>query len=205
LKILAFDPAKTTGFAFFDTSRDHSAIQCGVLEMPDKADPYYTGDQLGLKVTRLIKDFGKPDFAILEEQSLAQIGNSNAAAIIYAWGSSLAIVATLSNHGVPYGTITPGSWRKMFFGASFKPPQKPAKPGKKPENDWKAAAVSECERLGIVIPSRKTIAHNACEAAALAICWRGAKLHAKRYEGAFMNLLQQRNTRPSADLFGATA
>lgn len=205
MKILAFDPAKTTGYAFYDTARDLSAIRCGVLEMPDNADAYYTGDQLGLKVTRLIKEFGKPDFAVLEEQSLAQIGNSNAAAIIYAWGSSLAIVATLANFGVPYGTIPPGTWRKMFFGKGFKPPVKAAKPGKKPENDWKAAAVAECERHQIVLPSKKTIAHNAAESCALAVCWRGAKLHAKRYEPAFMSLLQQRNSHVGGDLFGGAA
>lgn len=203
MRVLAFDPSKSTGFAFFDTSRDHSAIQCGVFEMPDKADAYYTGDQIGLKVSKLIREFGKPDFAVLEEQSLAQIGNSNAAAIIYAWGSSLAIVATLANFGVPYGTIPPATWRKMFFGSTFKPPQK-LRPGKKAENDWKSAAVTECERLGITLPSKKTIGHNAAEACALAICWRGAKLHAKRYEPAFMALLQQRNSRPG-DLFQGEA
>lgn len=203
MKIMAFDPSKTTGWAVYDTARDHAAIQCGVFEMPDKADAYFTGDQLGLKVTKLIKEHGRPDFAILEEQSLAQIGNSNAAAIIYAWGSSLAIVATLANFGVPYGTIPPATWRKMFFGSTFKPPQKAPKPGKKPVNDWKTAAVSECERLGIVLPSKKTLSHNAAEACALAVCWRGAKLHAKRYEPAFMNLLQQRNSH--GDLFSGAA
>lgn len=206
MKVLAFDPSKTTGYAFWDTSRDHSSIQCGVLEMPDKADPYFTGDQLGLKVTKLIREFGKPDFAILEEQSLAQIGKSNASAIIYAWGTSLAIVATLSNFGVPYGTIPPSAWRKLFFGQGFKPPAKAAKPGKKPENDWKVAAVAECERMGITLPNKKTISHNAAEACALAICWRAAKLHARRYEPAFMSLLQQRNERAMAgDLFGSAA
>ena len=157
--------------------------------MPDKADHYYTADQIGLKTRTMIKDYGKPDFAVLEEQSLAKIGKSSADAMIYPWVATSAIVSVLANYGIPYGTIPPGTWRKMFFGTGFKPPLD--KDGK---NDWKSAAVGACERHGIILPSQKTIAHNAAEACALAICWRGAKLHAKRYEPAFLGLLQQRNS-----------
>lgn len=200
LKILGLDPSKTTGWAVYDTSKHISAMQCGVFEMPDKADAYYTGDQIGLKTAALLREHmedGKQTiaFAILEEQSKAQIGNSNADAMIYAWGSSLAIVATLANFGIPYGTIPAGTWRKMFFGSDFKPPLKPAKPGKKPQSDWKAAAVNQCDQHGIILPSKKTVSHNAAEACALAICWRGAKLHARRYEPKFMALLQRRHER----------
>jgi hypothetical protein len=193
MRIFGFDPSKHTGFALYDTARDVSAIECGVLEMPKGADHYLTGDELGLQARRLIEAYGRPDFAVIEEQSLARIGNSSADGMIYAWVSTAAIVATLANFGIPYGTLPPATWRKMFFGEHFRPPL-----DAKGKNNWKAAAVESCERHGIVLPARKTIAHNAAEAAALAICWRGAKLHARRYETAFLNLLQQRNVKVAA-------
>lgn len=187
--ILGFDPSKSTGWAVFDPSKHLSAMKCGVFEMPDKADHYYTGDQIALRTKDLIKSIGHQNirFAVLEEQSLAKIGNSSADGMIYAWISTAAIVGTLANFGIPYGSIPPGSWRKMFFGQGFKPPV-----DKKGKNDWKAAAVAGCEREGIALPSKKTISHNAAEAAAIAVCWRGAKLHARRYEPPFMALLQNR-------------
>lgn len=201
MKVLGFDPSKSSGWAFWNTERDHSSIACGVLEMPKGADHYYTGDQIGLKVTALIRQHGKPDFAVLEEQSLAKIGNTSADALIYPWLATAAIVSTLANFGIPYGTIPAVSWRVAFFGKGFKPPV-----DNKGKKDWKSAAVTECERMGIVLPPQKAISHNAAEACALAVCWRHSKLHARRYEPAFMNLLQQRNSRQSADLFqGATA
>jgi Holliday junction resolvasome RuvABC endonuclease subunit len=198
--IIAFDPSKTTGWAYWDTDCDHSSIRCGLIEMPDKADHYYTGDQLGLKVQNLIKSFPKkPQFAVIEQQSLSSMGN-NLDGVIYPWGAVFAISAICSNWGIPMGTIAPATWRNMFFPKGFKPPQKQrtVKGKIKLENDWKTPAVAECERMGIVLPAKKSTNHNAAEAAALAICWRGAKLHARRYEPAFMALLQQRNSKVAA-------
>lgn len=188
--ILGFDPSKSTGWCIYDPAKPFSAIKTGVFEMPDKADAYYTGDQIARRTLELVREAGgyqKIAFAVLEEQSKAQIGGSNADAMIYAWGTSLSIVGTLANFGIPYGTIPPGTWRKMFYGQGFKPPL-----DKKRKNDWKAAAVNECDRMGIILPTKKTLAHNAAESCALAICWRGAKLHARRYEAPFMALLQNR-------------
>ena len=67
--------------------------------------------------------------------------------------------------------------------------------------------MTECERLGIVLPTQKTISHNAAEACALAICCHvnAMKLHARRYEAALMALRMARNTRPAGDLFGSAA
>lgn len=197
MKIMAFDPSKYTGWAVYDTSKHMSSIECGVFEMPDKADEYFTAEELGRRVNALIKQYGKPDIVVLEEMARAQIGPSNAAAIIYAAGSAFAIMATIGNWGIPSGTIMPSRWRKMFFGEGFKPPQKIVK-GKKPTNDWKVAAVAECERMGVILPTKKTISHNAAEAVALAICWRGITIHAGRHHAAIMNLLQQRNERAAA-------
>lgn len=198
--VFAFDPSKSTGFAVRHLDRDHSAIRCGVFQMPDKSDHYYTGDQIGLKVRALVKEHGKPDFAVLEEQSLAKIGNTSADAMIYPWVATAAIVSTLANFGVPYGTLPASTWRVAFYGRGFKPPL-----DKKGKKDWKAACVAACEQMGIVLPTQKALAHNAAEAAALAICChvKDMKLHAARYRPAFLDLLQRRNDR--SDLFGGAA
>lgn len=183
--ILGFDPSKSTGWAIYDTSKHLSAIECGVFEMPKGADHYFTGDQIARKTLELIKQVGPKNisFAVLEEQALAQVGRSGADSIIYPWVSTTGIVGVLANFGLPYGTIAPGAWRKMFYGQGFKPPL-----DKNKKNDWKAAAVTACERENITIPTKKTLAHNACEAVAVAVCWKGAKLHARRYEEKFIAL-----------------
>jgi len=202
--ILGIDPSKNTGWSIFDNTRDLSAIQCGCLEMPAKSDHYFTSDQIGLKTTTLLRqckqDFGRyPDFAVLEQQieaqaSMAGRGQSFAGSI-YPWIATSAIVATLANFKVPYGTIMPASWRKMFFGQGFKPPL-----DSKGKKDWKKAAIDECERLGINLPSKRALADDAAEACAIAICWasRDINLHAGRYRDPWMALLQQRNERSAA-------
>lgn len=220
MKVVAFDPSKSTGWAFWDTARDHSSIRCGVFEMPEKADHYYTADQIGIKVKLFLKELiadksaGRPDFAVLEEQSLAKIGNTSADALIYPWLATSAIVATLANFGIPYATIPSATWRVAFFGKGFQPPikihklKKPdPKTGKteKIERLWKVACVTECERRGITIPGNKEIGHNAAEAAALAMCAQSdkTKIHAGRYEEAWKAI---RNTKfKSPDLFSGAA
>lgn len=201
--ILGFDPSKTSGYALFDTERDFAAISCGVLEMPDKADEYFTADQIGLKVRSLITEIKekhgqKPDFAVLEQQIMAQVKNDkgqNFSGSIYPWIATSAIVSTLANFAIPYGTLMPASWRKSFFGQGYKP-EKDAK-GKA---DWKTAAIRECERLGIQLPRTKAHADDAAEACAVAICWasRDMNLHAGRYHEPWMKLVQARGEKAKA-------
>jgi len=220
MRVIAFDPSKSTGYAYWDTARDHSSIRCGVFEMPDKADHYFTSDQIGIKVTAFLRQLtndptaGKPDFAILEEQSLAKIGNTSADAMLYPWIASSAIVSTLANFGIPYATIPSATWRIAFFGQGFQPPVKihklkapDPKTGKteRVEKLWKVACVTECENRGIIIPGNKSISHNAAEACALAMCAQSdkTKIHAGRYEAAWKAI---RNTKFKApDLFGGAA
>ncbi len=205
--IIGFDPSKYTGWCLYDPDRrktdgNFSHVKCGVLEMPEKADMYYTADQIGLKITALLRgikqDFGAyPAFAVLEQQIEAQVSmqgrGQSFAGSISPWVATSAIVATLANFGVAYGTLMPAAWRKSFFGAGFKPPV-----DGKGKKDWKLACVDECERLGIQLPKKKTLSHNAAEACALAICWgvRDMKLHAGRYHEPWLKLVQQRNERP---------
>jgi Holliday junction resolvasome RuvABC endonuclease subunit len=209
--ILGFDPSKYTGWALYCPEQRRkddncSHIKCGVLEVPDKADPYFTGDQIARKVHALllehVKEYGKaPDFAVLEEAAQANIGKTSAAAMIFAWVSATAIVGVLANWGIPYATLHPNTWRPTFFG-TLKPPQKAVKKAGKVQmkNDWKSLAISECERLGVKLPKTKALADDAAEAVAIAMCWEDneMKFHAKRYHQPWMNLRMQRNERGAA-------
>ncbi|API52888.1 hypothetical protein BMW22_15795 [Rhizobium leguminosarum] len=218
--IMGFDPSKYTGYGIYSPQERRkdgncSHVKCGVLEVPDKADHYFTGDQISCKVQKLIIDhqaaFGSiPDFAVLEEAALANIGGTSADAMIYAWISATAIVGVLANWGIPYATIHPNTWRAMFFPNGFKPPQKPVKKkgeqvldryGKpKFKNDWKTPAIREVERLGVKLPTTKALADDAAEAVAIATCWESneLKFHAKRYHQPWVDLRVQRNERSVA-------
>lgn len=204
MKVLAFDTSKHTGWAFFDTALHISSIKCGVLEFPEKASIEYCADQMGLKVAELVKEFN-PDFVIMETALKMSPGGTMATVVSCMLHG--AVLATIGNFGKPWGTISSGTWRPAFYGKGFKPPfkihklKKPdPKTGKteKIEYLWKEAIVAKCEDEGIALPSKKTIAHNAGEAAAIAYCWYHAEIHAGRYRPAFMNMLQQRNDRVAA-------
>lgn len=218
--IWGFDPSKSTGWGIFKPEQERidgncSHVRCGVFEMPEKADHYYTGDQIGLKVVSLIREYGKPDFVVLEEQSKAKIGNTSADAMLYPWIATSAIVATLANFNIPYATIPAITWRQAFFGKGFKPPfkihklKKPdPKTGKteKIEWLWKDACVAECERRGIYMPGTKDIRHNAAEACALAMVGRSdkTKIHAGRYKAA-LEAIRNTKFRAEPSLFGSAA
>lgn len=201
--IIAFDPSKSTGYCIFDSSRHYSAIETGVLDMPPKADAYFTADQLGLKVVALLKackeKHGRlPDFAVLEQQIEAQVKSAqgqNFAGSIFPWIASSSIVSTLARFSIPYGTLMPSTWRKMFFGAGFKPPI-----DAKGKKDWKTAAITHCEQMGIILPKLKAHKDDAAEACALAICWaaKDMNLHAGRYHAPWLALQQGRNERGAA-------
>lgn len=207
MRILSLDISKTAGFACYDSDRHISAIKCDVLEFPEKATIEYCADQMGNKVKTLIREF-KPDFVVVE--TALKMSPSGTTATVVSCMLHGAVLATVGNFGIPWGTISAATWRKMFFGSGFQPPQKFNKAKNKNENDWKAAAVAQCELEGIKLPSRKTVNHNAAEAAAIAICWHKSEIHAGRYRPAFQGFLERRNSRvvpsASADLFtGASA
>ena len=207
MKVLGLDVSKHAGWAIWETHRSVASIRCDVLEFPAKASIEYCADQMGLKCTALIKEH-RPDFVILETALKMSPGGS-AVSIVSSCMLHGAVYSTLGNWGKPWGTISVGTWRRMFFGKGFVAPQVPVmgkggiqetdKFGKlKFKSDWKRAAIEQCEREGIALPSKKTIRDNAAEAAALAICWRGAEIHAGRYIPAFQSFLQQRNDRSVA-------
>lgn len=195
MRVLGLDVSKHAGWALWETKNALASIRCDVMEFPAKASIEYCADQMGLKVTKLIKD-EKPDFIVLETALKMSPGGS-AVSIVSSCMLHGAVYATLGNWGKPWGTISVGTWRKMFFGQGFTCPL-----DAKGKKDWKRAAIEQCELEGITLPAKKTIRDNAAEAAALAVCWRGADIHAGRYIPAFQGFLQQRNERaPSGDLF----
>lgn len=210
--IWGFDPSKCSGWAIFSPEqrrRDNncSHVSCGVLEMPPKSDHYFTGDQISQQVQALFVEYGKPDFVVLEEQAMAQIGGANADGMLFPWIASIAIVSVVANWGVPYATLPAATWRKAVFGAKPDIPKKQVmskgvpvlnKRGQpKFSYDWKTPAINECERLGINLPRLKAHADDAAEAALIAMCWEHneIKFHAGRYQQPWIDLRQRRNDR----------
>ncbi|MEH3109060.1 MAG: hypothetical protein PGN22_03020 [Agrobacterium cavarae] len=194
MRVLGLDVSKHAGWALWETKHSLASIRCDVMEFPDKASIEYCADQMGLKVTKLIKD-ERPDFIVLE--TALKMSPKGTAATVSSCMLHGAVYATLGNWAKPWGTISAATWRKMFFGAGYKPPL-----DKHGKNDWKRAAIEQCELEGITLPTKKATRDNAAEAAALAVCWRGVEIHAGRYRPAFQDFLQQRNERtPSGDLF----
>lgn len=201
MKVMALDTSKNAGFAIFDTAKHVSAIICGVMEFPDKASIEYCSDQMGLKIAALIKEH-RPDFVVME--TALKMSPTGTLATVVSCMLHGAVLATVGNFGLPWGTISAATWRKAFFGQGFKPPLK--KQGAKMANDWKGAAIAQCELEGIALPAKKATRDNAAEAAAIAICWRLAEIHAGRYRPAFQSFLQQRNERTAApDMFAGAA
>ncbi|MCB5205033.1 hypothetical protein LH464_21440 [Neorhizobium sp. T786] len=212
--IMALDTSKTAGFAVWDTARHVTAMKTGVLEFePDHSVEYCAG-QMGLKIVRLIRE-NNPDFIVME--SAIKTTMNGAAATIISNQLHGAVIATCTNMGVLWGTLAVQTWRAMFFGSGFKPAfkvHKLKKPDRKTgkleriEYLWKDAAVEACERDGISLPSKKTIAHNAAEAAAMCFCWRNAIIHTDRDKLRFEELMKRRPDRkqePGNDRPGAAA
>jgi hypothetical protein len=210
MNVMGFDPSKTSGISLWDTKRDHSSIWCDIIRMPDECDHYWFGVQIQRKILRIIKEQGKPDLGVVEQQSLNSMGN-NLDGVIYPWGATQAFCGVLGVYGIPVVRIAPQSWHVPFFGRGFKPQFKVHKL-KKPdprtgkmeriEYLWKEACVKACEDMGIQLPKPASLAHNAADACALAICWRTGKPISEEYHPKFIELIQQRNERaPSGDLF----
>lgn len=197
MRVMGFDPSKTSGISDWNTRQDHSSIWCDLLRMPDECDHYWFGVQIQRKIIKVIKERGKPDIGVVEQQSLNSMGN-NLDGVIYPWTAALAFVGILGAYGIPVVRIAPQSWHSVFFGKGFKPPQKPVTKtikGQKVktfENDWKTACVKACQDMGIDLPKPASLSHNGADACALAICWRAANPISEEYHTRFIELVQNR-------------
>jgi Holliday junction resolvasome RuvABC endonuclease subunit len=214
--VLGLDISKHCGWAIWETWKGHSSIQCGVLEFPEDATIEYCADQMYLKIFNLLKRYNdqhpptdeepegrRVDFCIMET-ALKMSPNKDATSIVSSCMLHGAVLAALSRCALPWATIYPSQWRKAVFGEGYKPaPQmiRDSKTGKQKvgKPDWKVAIVDRLENhYGISLPPQKTKAHNAAEAAAVAMSYHRAEIHTPRYEPAFKALLQQRNSKVAA-------
>jgi Holliday junction resolvasome RuvABC endonuclease subunit len=225
--VLGLDVSKHCGWAIWETWRDPAAIsypdRCGVFEFDSAWSIEYCADQMYLKLYGLLKSFSdahpptkdepdgrRVDFCVMET-ALKMSPNKDAASIVSSCMLHGAALAALSRCAIPWATIYPSQWRKAVFGKGYKPAPKVVTDRitgmkKLGEADWKGAIVSRIEEYyGVVLPPRKSDAHNAAEAVAVAMSYHRAEIHAKRYEPALLALRKQRNNRDGGDLFGSAA
>lgn len=213
MKVWGIDPSSKCGLAIWDTKEHVSKMHCEVIENKVKRDYYWYAVQMGRKLHDRVQRFGKPDLVVIEQGSESTQG-TGIEGVIWGWNCAGAIASMMGVFGMPIATITPAGWRKPFYGLDFLPPQIPVMEGGKQvikngkpqfKNDWKTAAIQKCDREGILIPTQKTISHNAAEAAGIAHSWAHSSIINKEYERAFTVLKQQRNDRSVSDLFGEQA
>lgn len=224
MKVWGIDPSSNCGLAIWQSERDISSAHCEVIEKKGKRDYYWYSLQLGRKINARVKEFGKPDLVVIEQGSESSQG-TGVDGLIWLWDCISAYTAVFGCFGVPITTITPGRWRKPFYGENFDAPKLPVLEtvfvnGQKVrrqvlegglpkyQNDWKTAAVTKCTELGVVIPEKKTVAHNACEAIGIAHSWAHSSVINAEFLPAFTAMLKARNDKAAAaglPLFGAAA
>jgi cytochrome c553 len=202
--ILGLDLSTCTGFAFWDTARHFSSIEAGVVELQSAKDAHddWRVAQMGIKTSNLIKQY-RPDFVLIEERLRFSKSGDKAFAMSNAIHG--AVLSHLCSWNMLFGVIPVRSWHAAAYGEKFTRPlveerdrngnQKRDNAGKPlfKQKDWKQVAVEKCEQLGIALPGKKTVAHNAAEAAIIAMCWRchnRITVPSKRDHARYIALLQ---------------
>lgn len=206
VRVLGLDLSTCSGYGFWEASRDVSSIDAGVIELPDAGD--FDDDwrvaQMGPKTVKLIKSF-RPDLVLIEER----LRFSKAGTQAFAMSNAIhgAVYSHCCSMNILFGTINVKSWHTAAYGEKFKQPlvpdlkrggeqkvdEKTGKPLFKLK-DWKEIAVEKCEELHIQLPSQKALAHNAAEAAIIAMLWRchnRITIPAKRDHDRYIALLQR--------------
>lgn len=220
VRVLGLDISTCTGYAFWDWSKHESTIETGVIELPEprtivvhtrsgtKKKPDYHWDdwrvaQVGPKIIKIIKAYN-PDFILIEERlRFSKTGDGGFAMTNAIHGGVMSHLCSLNKL---FGTIAVSSWRAGAYGEGFEPPMIPdngrdgrqkvdEKTGlpKFKSKDWGDIAVDRCESRGIDLPSRKAVAHNAAEAAQIALMWRSHKrisIPEKRAYEKYLDLLE---------------
>lgn len=223
IRVLGLDLSTCSGYGFWDTSKHHSSIEADVIELPDakstevwnpkkgkmeRKQDYHWDDyrvaQVGPKVVKLLREY-RPDFVLVEERfRFSKTGDGGFAMTNAIHGAVYGICCSMNTL---FGTISSQSWRAAAYPDGFKQPLLPdmdrdgrqkidPKTGK-PKfklKDWGDIAVEMCERLDIRLPAKKTISHNAAEAALIAMMWRCQKrisVPETRAHDRYMELLQR--------------
>lgn len=213
-RILALDLSTCTGYGFWDTASHVSAIQTGIIELPEartipnsKKRDYHWDDwrvaQVGPKIYKLLVAL-KPHLVLVEERlRFSKTGDGGFAMTNAIHGAIYSHCCTMD---ILFGTIPVQSWRVAAYGEGYKQPLIPdmdrnrnqktdPKTGKPlfKSKDWGDIAVEKCESLGIQLPAKKDISHNAAEAAIIAMMWRCHKrisIPETRAHDRYIELLQ---------------
>ncbi|HEX2753652.1 MAG TPA: hypothetical protein VHP34_11230 [Alphaproteobacteria bacterium] len=157
--ILSFDPAQTTGFAWYDDQAPLAAIEAGTIKCigetyEDKAA------SLGRALVKLIKA-RRPDFIAIEmpirtqpgqqrrnvkfmgEEQQVEASGSGLNAVISSNQLVGAISAIVGAYNIPFVTIPSVTWRKAFLGFGTHRGWS--------RKDWKKAVRDRCASLRIVV------------------------------------------------------
>lgn len=174
--ICGLDLATRSGYAFRDSARHRSSIQCGTFSVKeyDWEEKYAVAANL---FYRLLKEY-KPDFVCIERPEhgvrqfkkkgkpdltgVEQTAMTINPAALQLTGIAGAIIGICQIKAIPYGTISANSWRPVCYGKGVKPPE-----GK----DWKDLAIEMCQRESIVLPPTKAEQRDAAEAVGVCTCW----------------------------------
>lgn len=214
--ILGGDIASVSGLCLMETSRPKSewwvfALRSEGEEREEKAGDIalflYDLFTKPMKNPRTgIEAIHRPDFAVLETpmRNVKQFGkmvpgadgkmvaketvNPNALLLSTLAGG---VVATFDICGVPWGTLYSASWRKAYFGAGRKPPEKWDSSKKKMVADWKTMAIVQAELEGVQLPDTVEGKADAAEAVGIAVAWKACQTNGfipERHKQAFMNL-----------------
>lgn len=161
--ILGLDPSQNTGWALYDTTEPKLGhIRAGVLKVKGTAGEFEeNAGLLGRLLVDLIKDIGRPDFAVLEraprqpygahkpkggtikfmgEDIAAQDGDTAGGNGLQSTLSTNQMAAALSSvlgaFKIPFDTMTDSDWRKRSYGFGRNKGWKRA--------DWKRHARQTC-------------------------------------------------------------
>ncbi|MCD1266929.1 hypothetical protein B5M44_21895 [Shinella sumterensis] len=232
-RILGLDVSTCTGYGFWISDRDVSSIDAGVIELPaaktyfdprtkEEKHDYSWDDwrvaQVGPKILKLLQRT-KPEFVLIEERlRFSKTGDNSFAMTQAIHGAILSHCCTM---GIAFGTIYSQSWRSAAYPDGFKQPLLPAldRNGKQKVNketgklefkkkDWGDIAVEKCEELGVQLPPQKSIAHNAAEAALIAMVWRcknRISIPASRDQAKYKALLERSPRAARPEPMGAAA
>lgn len=186
--------ASNSGWAVRDSAKHRSAIECGVISIPDYSweARYAVFSVQWLQLIRTHKpDFvcieapehgvrqfakaGKKDLAGSDEGSTINPGALQLTGIV---GAAVG-VCTLMN--VPWGIIYPVTWRGAYYGKNYVPPRKMVRSSKTGQMrdegpDWKQAAIETAEREHIRLPIRQKDQKDAAEAIGICTCWHKAQI-----------------------------
>lgn len=191
--ILGLDIATNTGACWMDTAVPPSDWRCLAIRAEGSFSEEKSCD-LGLFLHQEIER-RRPDFVAIEmpQRSVAQYGkkkiddetgeetvgttiNPNALQLT---GLAAAAAMSIDIAGIPWGVISPATWRSSYYGKGVKPSF---------GDDWKDLAIQWAERQRIVLPPTRKAQEDAAEAVGIASAWMKCKQIPERHQRGFMDL-----------------